>query len=967
MLGILGISCTYSNLFSILGTPGLVVADLQGDVKSIIDDFGLAFDWSLDSISLVHGRNIAWNENLRPAKAEGLWRTDIFSGEDRLLISPNSGFPLTSPQWSPDNTHIAFHEVVYGEGIGPSGVAEIDGTNYKVWNRQVGFFDWSSDGNEIVFDDLSYSYDAGISLFLANVDGSNERILLSDGRFITIDPHWSPNGRYIALLNVKDEAGELWIIKPDGSDLRQLSDTSLGRIGFISWSPDGQQIVASSDNGMYVISLDGSPPVHIGQGLCPDWQKRSEPAPPNLYTISGRVIDFNTEDPLPDVVVSDGLGHTVTTDGDGNFTLTGLITGTYTLTPSKNDYVFLPSSRTVNVPPDVNRQDFTGSGDLDGDGLYDIWEIQGYDADGDGIVDVDLPAMGSDPNHKDVFVEVDYMVEQECVLDVCFDRHSHRPNPDAIAIVVGAFRNAPVSNIDGVHGIDLHVDFGSDTPMNSAENWGSYSRSNRLPHDDDINWDDFYALKRTNLDPARQAIFHYAIFAHFLEGTVCVTGASRGRPAMDFIVTLGGWGGPPILPGEPAPCFPPIRRHATGTLYQQAGTFMHELGHNLGLHHGGGDSINGKPNYLSVMNYAFQTRGLINDGNDRGAFDYSRSDQIPVLRESDLNETTGLFGGSSTARYGTRWRCPIGNENHTLDANSPIDWNCNENTDETSVSVNLNNGWEENPSPPDESLSGYFDWENITYLVLSNEATRSVNQGAFGESFMPELSLEVDEQIPDPYDVGLFGSSGLVAPPSYTSAYTITLVNTGENSDTYKLVVTSSNGWADEASVPDEVTLEPGEIQALSVPVKIPSTADQNDTDTVKITASSTGNPALWSSFYASTVVDVRSSQTETADRHVGAVDGGSDSGHVDESDILHPSAALWLPYLVLFSGLTILLVSGIGLAIHLRKTPASHIARLNGRVDPEGKYCMNCGANLPEQGQYCPQCGAPRLKSQGK
>src|SRR5262249_25051060 len=37
-----------------------------------------------------------------------------------------------------------------------------------------------------------------------------------------------------------------------------------------------------------------------------------------------------------------------------------------------------------------------------------------------------------------------------------------------------------------------------------------------------------------------------------------------------------------------------------------AGTFMHELGHTLGLLHGGNEPYEGyKPNYLSVMNYAF--------------------------------------------------------------------------------------------------------------------------------------------------------------------------------------------------------------------------------------------------------------------------------------------------------------------------------------------------------------------------
>ena len=45
--------------------------------------------------------------------------------------------------------------------------------------------------------------------------------------------------------------------------------------------------------------------------------------------------------------------------------------------------------------------------DTDDDGIPNAWEISGYDADGDGTVDVDYPGMGANPYRKDIFVEID--------------------------------------------------------------------------------------------------------------------------------------------------------------------------------------------------------------------------------------------------------------------------------------------------------------------------------------------------------------------------------------------------------------------------------------------------------------------------------------------------------------------------------------------------------------------------------
>ena len=38
--------------------------------------------------------------------------------------------------------------------------------------------------------------------------------------------------------------------------------------------------------------------------------------------------------------------------------------------------------------------------DIDGDGIPNTWEMKGYDAAGDGKIDVDYPAMGANPLKK---------------------------------------------------------------------------------------------------------------------------------------------------------------------------------------------------------------------------------------------------------------------------------------------------------------------------------------------------------------------------------------------------------------------------------------------------------------------------------------------------------------------------------------------------------------------------------------
>jgi hypothetical protein len=421
----------------------------------------------------------------------------------------------------------------------------------------------------------------------------------------------------------------------------------------------------------------------------------------------------------------------------------------------------------------------TGCEDTDNDGLYDHEEICGIDNDGDGIIDLDLAALGADPGVRDIFVEVDYMNVPNNV-----------PQPVALQQVVDVFDD---------HGIKLHIDLGALAPgtdmdlggggdiIPTVDYIGSYPPY--LPTQPSIPSGLTTALydevKAQYSDPARNPAFHYVIYAYAIT-TECTTLAA-GTAAGDTSVTINGsflapaYGPAPfigeiagdrfifqlqpigpttsVLSGIPASGPDRIGAHAAGDRvctpyptggladywgddflisfglapvqlppFKEAIVFMHELGHNLYLHHGGGDLINYKPNYLSIMNYFF-TSGVASSTTCIPAdiefrLDYSGTPLL-TLNESALVEAVGIQDFLDCTLY----KCPGGIVTAWGTGFGPIDWNCNGIDTDTcgqgglpfcdidGGGVNNNGG-----SPPDEGplLEGYDDWANLRLDFRNN-------------------------------------------------------------------------------------------------------------------------------------------------------------------------------------------------------------------------------------------------------
>lgn len=300
-------------------------------------------------------------------------------------------------------------------------------------------------------------------------------------------------------------------------------------------------------------------------------------------------------------------------------------------------------------------------------------------------------------------------------------------------------------------------------------------------------------------DEVRQDIFRYALFSHFIglpkstkpcrDGEMkpvedvdgqCPAGTTLDPdfrvprtysgvadfPGGDIIVSLGGFNDAAGLP--------------IGTPFMQASTLAHEFGHSAERRHGGeAFEPNCKPGYLSVMNYLYQLRGLLDDD---GTPHLDFSDGTPF---GDIDESAVQEGVFSASRFRLGWYAPLdfsylkdrrvparsrcdgstlepGERMVRIDArtsDAPLDWNANDVIDAATFPQDVNYNGRVNGTGVGATagpLKGFSDdWTN---LKLNQVGSRRNVGGLFrladGTLAVGPLSLDVGKVDLGPSDLG---------------------------------------------------------------------------------------------------------------------------------------------------------------------------------------------------------------------
>jgi Tol biopolymer transport system component len=225
-------------------------------------------------------------------------------------------------RWSPDGSKIAyagdhFNDITSHTTFG--GHTEIytarsDGRDVQQVTNDTSDADdmqpvWSPDGQRLLF---TSNRGGPTDLWMANADGSGlTEIDLPNTIEYAESPAWSPDGAWIAFVGFpkNDTAtpctdGELFVVRPGGSELRQLTDDGLYQ-QYPTWSPDGTRLayVASDQSDysweVFTMAADGSDVRRLTDSPA------YESAP--LWSPDGQLITF-VSDRLPDGSAPGGDG-----------------------------------------------------------------------------------------------------------------------------------------------------------------------------------------------------------------------------------------------------------------------------------------------------------------------------------------------------------------------------------------------------------------------------------------------------------------------------------------------------------------------------------------------------------------------------------------------------------------------------------------------------------------------------------
>lgn len=141
-----------------------------------------------------------------------------------------------------------------------------------------------------------------VDIGLVDLSSGESHMLTGQPKQKSWSPRWSPDGQTIAFLSQRSGWNEVWLIRPDGEGLRQL--TRLGwDVADLAWSPDGTRLACTVNHSgafdLALLEVESGQLSQLQSGLGyytrPNWSPEGEfltveyedsSQPPDLYRVA---------------------------------------------------------------------------------------------------------------------------------------------------------------------------------------------------------------------------------------------------------------------------------------------------------------------------------------------------------------------------------------------------------------------------------------------------------------------------------------------------------------------------------------------------------------------------------------------------------------------------------------------------------------------------------------------------------
>ena len=243
------------------GNQEIYVMNPDGsDKRNLTNDPAADFDpdWSPDGKQIAFVSNRTEQAHIYVMDADGV-------NLRRLTMGSSGGL---SPRWSRDGT-----KIVFSQG-GSLIVMDVDGGNLEVVLEaepedtaapcKAGSYSggWSPDDEAITYYAASLSRQEG-QVCIIKADGSDVEVVVAEPGVYSVEPVWSPDGRYIAYRAIRDGVHDIWVVDLETGERTNVTDDPDVDIE-PDWSPDGEWIVFGSRRSgepnfdLFIMRRDGS-------------------------------------------------------------------------------------------------------------------------------------------------------------------------------------------------------------------------------------------------------------------------------------------------------------------------------------------------------------------------------------------------------------------------------------------------------------------------------------------------------------------------------------------------------------------------------------------------------------------------------------------------------------------------------------------------------------------------------------